>query len=105
MRHEQYPELRRLFACHLPEDMEDCYGTADAALEAGISGFRPDEFRAACEEMSRLREERMGQKPLTDLLHNALAVNYLWSVDGYTAEEWLAHVALMLERRLNSLPN
>jgi hypothetical protein len=69
--------------------MEDCYGTADAALEAGVAGYRPDQLRVACDEMSQVRAERMGPKPLTDLLHNELCVNYLWGVDGYTADEWL----------------
>jgi hypothetical protein len=103
MRHDLYPELEQLFSCYLHEDWHYDYPTRDAALEAGIAGLPPEDLRAVCEEMDRLRADPRDAETLTEVVRKDLGAHYLWEVDGYTLEGWLAHVAAMLRRRREQL--
>jgi hypothetical protein len=103
MRHELYPELQQLFSGYLHEDWHYDYPTRDAALEAGIAGLPPDALQAACEEMERLRADPRDTETLMNVIRWELGAWYLWEVDGYTLDGWLAHVAAMLNQRQNSM--
>jgi hypothetical protein len=103
MKHELYPELEQLFTCYLHEDIHYDYPTQDAALRGGIVGLPPDSLLAACEEMERLRGDSRDTKTLTQVVRKELGAHYLWEVDGYTLDEWLAHVARMLNQRKREL--
>ena len=103
MRHEVYPELEQLFSCYLHEDWLADYHTPDAALKTGIAGLPPDALQAACEEMDRLRADSRDPETLTKMIRGELGANYLWEVDGYTLDGWLAHVAAMLNQRRKSM--
>jgi hypothetical protein len=103
MKHEQYPELEQLFSCCLHEDWHHDYPTRDAALQAGIAGLPPAALRAACEEMDRLRADPRDTETRTKLVRCELGAFYLWEVDGYTLDVWLAHVAAMLNQRRQSM--
>ena len=99
MRHKLYPELEQLFSCYLHEDWHYDYSTRDAALEAGIAGLPPDALLAACVEMDRLRADSRDAEAITKMIRSELGACYLWEVDGYTLDQWLAHVAEMLNQR------
>lgn len=103
MKHELYPELEQLFSCYLHEDWHCDYPTRDAALQAGIAGLPTDALQAACEEMDRLRAGARDAKTRSNVLHRELGASYLWEVDGYTLDGWLAHVAEMLNHRRNAM--
>jgi hypothetical protein len=103
MKHELYPELEQLFSCYLHEDWHYDYPTRDAALQAGIAGLPPDALRAACEEMDRLRADSRDTVTRTELVRGELGAFYLWEVDGYTLDAWLAHVDVMLNQRRKSM--
>src|SRR5262245_27593476 len=99
MKHKLYPELEQLFSCYLHEDWHYAYPTRDAALRTGIAGLPPAAFQAACEEMNRLRADSRDAEARTQLVRYELGASYLWEAEGYTLDEWLAHVAAMLNER------
>jgi hypothetical protein len=103
MRSKLYPELEQLFSCYLHEDRAYFHPTVDAALEEGIAGLPPEALLAAGEEMDRLRNEARDTERGTKMVQRELGANYRWEVDGYTLDEWLAHVSEMLNKRRTEL--